>query len=697
MESRRRFALGQGFAAVVFALSALTFFAELPLAFERLTIAGTHGEHPGLTPASAAELRDAGLTPEFFAAYFTAIFLVFYAAYTGVGWALLLRKPNEPMAALLAVWMFAFGAGFPTGFGTLSSQFPLWRPAAETLWLASTVSLYYAIQLFPNGRFDPHWSRWLPLAGIAIELANRAGAAFPFPGLREALGVLFAGWMLLFLYAQLVRYRMRLTSLEKQQTKWVLFFLACSLALLAALPIVGSYVTGIWMEFAGNTAIYLALTGVPVAIFVAMMRYRLWDIDPIIRRTLLYGSLSAVLLAIYMLTVTYFATLFRSGPNLFVSLLGTGAVTLAFQPVQVHLRRLVNRLMYGDADDPYTVLTRLSKRLENELAPAASLEVVVDTLREALKLPYAAVTLASDGPPRVVASSGERSADAVVMPLQVHGAVIGSLELGRRSAGEQFRPSDRVLLEQIALQAGALAQSIRLHDALRASRTHLVRAREAERRRLRRELHDAIAPVLAAQLLKIGTVRHAAGEAAPAIEPLLSQIERDIELAIAEIRRLVYGLRPPTLDEYGLLSAIQELARPYGLPPSRLRLELSLPDALPPLDAAVEVAAYRILQEALNNVGRHARASRARVRLELRGERLELEIADDGVGLSESHPDGVGLASMRERAEELGGAFFAEAGGASPGTRIRVSLPIAAAPAAGTREEVRDHDEEHNE
>ncbi|HZG84242.1 sensor histidine kinase [Paenibacillus sp.] len=677
MTQRRSAVLGRGLAAVVFALTAFVYFADLPLYYDKLTIVAAEADHPRLTPESAAQLRTLGLSPFAFAGYFTALSMLFYAVYAGVAAALLLRRPNEWMAVLLAVWMLTFGAWFPNGFESLAAASPAWRPLTAFIGFVSTATLYYALQWFPNGRFQPRWTIWLPIAGIAADTLARFAPWPEQPRTWALEALLFAGWAIPFAAAQVVRYRRHLCAVEKQQTKWALLSIGASLALLAALPFAGAAWTGIWMELFGNTVLYAALMGIPAAVLVAMMRYRLWDIDPIIHRTLLYASLSVALLLLYIVTVSYFASLFRTEQNLAISLLATGVVTVAFQPLRLRLQRILNRFMYGDADDPYSVLTRLSGRLDQALAPGASLAVVVTTVREALKLPYAAVALDVAGRPVVLASSGEKGPDIASVPLPMHGEpeeVAGRLELGRRAAGEPFRPAERIVLEQIARQAGALAQAMLLNERLHASRTKLVKARETERRRLRRELHDAIGPALAAQLLKIGAARHYLGIDERAADRLLAQIETDMERAVDEIRRIVYDLRPPTLDEYGLLAAVQELVRPYTLPPLQLAVRLSLPDRLPPLDAAVEVAVYRILQEALHNVGKHARATKLRIRLELK-EQLELEIEDDGVGVDAGgrRGSGLGLASMRERAEELGGTFDVETG--APGTRIRVQLP----------------------
>jgi signal transduction histidine kinase len=229
---------------------------------------------------------------------------------------------------------------------------------------------------------------------------------------------------------------------------------------------------------------------------------------------------------------------------------------------------------------------------------------------------------------------------------------------------------------------------------LQASRERLVTAREEERRRLRRDLHDGLGPALAIQSLKVGAARSLLGRQLPGLDgtaahdvlgadAMLAELEQEIAATLADVRRLVYDLRPPTLDELGLVAAIREAAARYmraapasGPQPDGLTIHVEAPEVLPPLPAAVEVAAFRITQEALTNVVHHARAHTCRISLRLEDD-LWLEVEDDGQGLPlEPGRTGLGLASMRERAAELGGACQIEAGPGG-GTRVTAHLPLA--------------------
>jgi signal transduction histidine kinase len=305
----------------------------------------------------------------------------------------------------------------------------------------------------------------------------------------------------------------------------------------------------------------------------------------------------------------------------------------------------------------------------------------VKTVREALKLPYAAIALPRDPNGfEVVATSGEEPpGDPLVLPLSYGGESVGELLLAPRAPGESFSAADRRLLDGLARHAGVAVHGVRVMADLRRSRERLVLAREEERRRLRRDLHDELAPTLAALGLSAATVGELIStdpkEAAFANEKL----QAAIRATVGDVRRLVYDLRPPALDELGLIEAIRERASRYGVGDEGFRATVEAPDELPPLPAAVEVAAYRIMQEALTNVSRHARASACTVRLACTespsSRAITIEVTDDGVGLPETPEGGVGLHSMRERAAELGGECEIVSSWPS-GTRVFARLPF---------------------
>jgi len=303
----------------------------------------------------------------------------------------------------------------------------------------------------------------------------------------------------------------------------------------------------------------------------------------------------------------------------------------------------------------------------------AVLPTLAETIAQTLKLPYVAIALqhASGNELEIAAAYGLPTSSAVRLPLTYQSERVGELLIAPRAPDEAFTPAEHRLLTDIAHQAGMAAHAVRLTADLQHSRERLVTAREEERRRLRRDLHDGLGPALAAHTLKVGSARALLARDPATAEKLLTELERDIEAALSDIRRLVYDLRPPALDELGLVGAIRESGARHHR--DSLRVSVEAQAMLPALPAAVEVAAYRITQEALTNVVRHAQAHTCFIALTFNGE-LSLEIRDDGVGLAEDHHAGVGLTSMRERAAELGGTCVIEALPIG-GTRILAQLP----------------------
>jgi signal transduction histidine kinase len=587
-------------------------------------------------------------------------------------------------------------------------------------WAGSAILLLgvFVMLLFPDGRLvSPRWRivAWAALCGTALDAL---GIAF-LPGQLELthayvtnpfglVGVI--GWGLttyglfggstvlgmallstssLAALASLMLRLRRSRGDERQQIKW--FMIAAvpagvGLSLITLDLMVYFYTTTFlfhpvhvllsWVGFNGvNYVAAFALLVVPAVTYVAILRYRLYDIDLLINRTLVYGALTACVVGIYVLAVVALGALFRTQSNLAVSLTATGLVAVAFQPLRGRLQRGVNRLMYGERDDPYAVISRLGKRLEAAIEPEAALATVVETIAQALKLPYVAILLAEEGQSRIAAAYGSPAGEPEALPLAYQREEIGRLVLSPRAPGEGFSDADRALLEDLARQAEVAVHAVRLTADLQRSRERLVAAREEERRRLRRDLHDGLGAQLAGLNVQAGTLRRLIPHDPGAADELVVELREELRGAISDIRRLVYDLRPPALDDLGLVEAMRQLAERYGSQEGSLRVVVEAPEGLPNLPAAVEVAVYRITQEALTNVARHARATTCVVRLAV-DDNVALEIADDGVGIPSRRSAGVGLSSMHERAEELGGVCAVEAL-PEGGTRVPARLPLA--------------------
>jgi signal transduction histidine kinase len=390
---------------------------------------------------------------------------------------------------------------------------------------------------------------------------------------------------------------------------------------------------------------------------------------------LLTGGLHALLIAVYAVTV-YALVLavggypdLRVAPPLRLTVIALFLFALGVVPLSRWLRRRLDSLITSWPDDPYGAINQLQAELSRDPSPRAIVPAVVATITATLKLPYGAITSPPDGE-TVSVGVAPPNAERLSIPLRFGDTLVGALEVAARRPGVTFSADELALLHSLARQVGITLHAAQLSEALQSSRAQLVAAREEERRRIRRDLHDGLGPTLAAMRLQLGAARRTLRSEPEAAEVLLDELRADVAAATAAIRHLVYDLRPPLLDEHGLVGALRSLGR--LVEPLPLRLEL--PDELPPLSAAVEVALYRIAAEALHNVARHAGATSCTLQLELSDERVVLRVCDDGVGLSVGHRAGVGLAVMHERAEELGGSVVV-AQGTSGGVTVTTHIP----------------------
>ena len=426
----------------------------------------------------------------------------------------------------------------------------------------------------------------------------------------------------------------------------------------------------------------LAALPLPLGIAMGILRDRLFDIELVVRRTLVYGGLSIGVVACYLGVVSVVGTVLGSPSGYGASLLATGVAALVALPLRDVLQRAVNRMLYGERDEPVRAIRRLGERLEMATDPALAFPAIVDTVADALRLPYVALEVVdADGTSVRVAERGRPTDETVALDLAYGAEPVGTLRLGARSGEHGFRADEERLLRDLARQAGAAVHALRLREDLIRSRERLVIAREEERRRLRQDLHDGLGPSLAS----IGLRAEAAGETL-ARDPdharrLLDDLGGEVQSTLAEVRRIVDGLRPPALDESGLDGAIRiqaaRLDGGAGESAMTISVETS-PTPLPTLPAGLEVAAFRIVSEALTNAVRHAQARSCRVRLVVADE-VRIEVADDGRGLPRRITRGAGLDSMQARAAELGGSVRIERrrGG---GTVVEARLPLLGAP-----------------
>src|SRR5215217_5473801 len=686
---------------IVIALAAVSlFFAAVPAEFAQLRVPCPTAACPTgqLPPTGLRALEDLGLSLDSFAAYSVAMDIVFAAVYGAVAALIYWRKSEDRMGLFVSLALLTFGtATFPVTMATLAARHTTWEVPVAFFHFLGSASFGLFLYLFPDGRFVPRWTRWVALVWIAWQVPRYFFPTWYLdPDGWQALAsmVVWLGALGTAVYSQVHRYQRVSSSVQRQQIKWVVFgisaaltvFLGMFLALSVFAPTPGSP-GALLAHLIGYTFVgYLALLLIPVLIGMAMLRHRLFDVDLVINRTLVYGALTTSVVLLYVLVVGALGAVLQVQGSLIVSLIATGLAAVMFQPLRERLQRGVNRLIYGERDDPYAVLSRLGSRLESTLAQDAVLPAVARTVKEALKLPYVAIELRRVDAFETTAVAGAPVEDALRLPLVYGGETVGRLILGPRTGEEGFADAERRLLEDLAHQIGASAhaalmtdEALRLSADLQRSRERLVEAREEERRRPRRDLHDGLGPQLSSQALTIDAVRALMRRDPDAAEELLLELKADAQDAVADIRRLVYGLRPPALDDLGLLGALHETAAQYST--KGLNVSVQAPEDLPPLSAAVEVAAYRIAQEALTNVAHHAGARACTILLAMEEAGvLCVEVRDDGLGIpgareNSSVGTGVGLTSMGERAGELGGSLVVEAL-SEGGTRVLARLPL---------------------
>jgi len=614
-----------------------------------------------------------------------AVDILVAATFTICAIVIIVRKPNDILTIFVTIMLVTFGAATFTGeIRDVAFIYPGLDWLFKTIALIGNCAILAFFFVFPNGRFTPRWTAFILAAYTMIQLPRYYFPDSPLD-LQTTNPFLYN---LFFLAAnlsgpatQIYRYRRVSNSIEKQQTKWVVYGLTIGVGGYMTLKVFTFMITdpngsGLLIATALNLIAILFVLLLPLSISIAVLRYRLWDINPIINHTLVYGALSASTIAFYVFSVVFFSNYFRqSSANFIVPFIATGVIAFLFEPLREQLQRGVNRLMYGERDDPTTVLTRLSQRLEAALVPDSVLQTIVETLAQTLRLPYAAITLFTlDEEPRVIASFGLPPSELIHLPLTYQTERVGELILAPRSAGDSFTPADMKLINIIAQQAGIAAYTIRLNNDLQKSRERLVTAQEEERRRLRRDLHDGVGPTLASLSQRLDTASDLVKSDPEKSIYLLQELKRQVKGTVAEIRQLVYALRPPVLDEFGLVSAIREHVAPYT-GPNGIQVTFDVTEPMPPLPAAVEVAAYRIALEAFTNIVKHAQASACYIKIKTEDNTLQLEVSDNGKGLPLNNHAGIGLTSMRERANELGGECMIEIN-PSGGIFVRAKLPL---------------------
>jgi signal transduction histidine kinase len=543
-------------------------------------------------------------------------------------------------------------------------------------WFVATVGV--ALH-FPDGRLARQRRRFGARAFVAAILASSIGACTasdanltdlgswsnplalpsslqPLSGLLSLAGVALGTVATLgAVLALRTRWR-RGGQVEQQQ---LTLFAAAAALPVAAAPFALAGVAGGWL-------FSVAALPLPFAIAFAVLARGLYDLRTAVNRTLVWGTLSGVVVGVYALVIAGLGGLLDASGAGWLPWIAAGVVALLFAPLRDALQRAVNRLSFGRWDEPYDVLAAIGQQLE----AAADVDgLLADVVAELHGLGLQEVTI-RDADGRTLAGDAQALHRSDTLPLTAYGQTVGSLSYG---SAPGLRARDHRLLDDLAGHLGGLLHSYQLTHELQRALERLVLSREEERRRIRRDLHDGLGPALAGHVLRLDLIAAALDPRSP-VSADVETLRADMRGTVLEVRRVVEGLRPPALDELGLAGALRQITQRMTAGTGLVvEVEVAL---LPQLPAAMEVATFRIVAEAVANVARHAHASSCHVVIEAAGGSLRATIADDGRGLPSAPPaGGHGLQTMRERAEELRGRLHVLSAG---GTTIVAEIPLPA-------------------
>jgi signal transduction histidine kinase len=648
-------------------------------------------------------------------AYATLGVLIIRRAANLIGWIMLAEGIGIALLQLTSAYAVAGVAAHP---GSLPAA-RLAGTLSECIFSPATFLIAFMFLLFPTGKLpSPRWRPvaaaglllvGLTLTGLAVtprllQLPAPGGVSLAYPnplgvenlkpvlravpiGTLNGLAVVFVAFMAAVLVSLAVRYRAG-GRLMRQQIKW-LALAAVAFGVLLFIALLGLVAGQVWLYSAANaiTAV-VALFGIPAAVTIAILRYRMYDIDVIISRAVVYGLLSAAFTAIYAGIVVGIGTFVghQGGPVLTIA----AAVTIAllFQPLRRRAQLFANRLVYGRRATPYQALSDFAGDMAGQLDLTEAVDKMVSVLagatgadraeawiRVGTRLrpaavwphgspPSAAVALGPDG--GLPAFAGASRAVAV----QHGGELLGALSL-QKPRNEALTGTEDELLRHLASQAGLVLRNAALIDELRASRRRLVEAQDAERRKIERNLHDGAQQQLIALMIQLGLLEESADDPG-AVRQLAPAVKDGLRAALEDLRDLARGIYPPLLADQGLVPALQAQARKASLP-----VEIDA-DGIGRYPQDIEAAVYFCALEALQNVAKYAGASRATVSLSCTGGSLRFTVTDDGAGFdTASARHGTGLQGMADRLAALGGALDVRSQ-PGRGTTLTGQLPVSA-------------------
>jgi len=645
------------------------------------------------------------------------------APFAVVGFVVAWRKPGNPLGWIIlgTAVFFALSedasfyavadyrlrhGGLPFGWVALLAQ-PGWAPGIALFGLA--------VLLFPDGRPPSPRLRWVVWVFAAVALLWIGSAVTITVGAiighhtqvdsggnlllldstfhqspawwtvlsTVALGLGVVCW-LVSLAAQALSYR-RSSGERRQQLKWLMAGSAVALV---------SFMTAAAI-LRGGPAGFIAPAGflaIPLSIGVAVMRYRLFDIDVVISKAVLYGSLAVFITAVYAGLVVGIGALVGNQRSPLLAAAAAAVVAVAFQPARQWAGRLANRVVYGRRATPYQVLSDFARRLGGTYADEDVLPQMAQIVAAGTGAEQVVVWLRIDDQLRPEASS-DGSPPAGPLPVDGHqlpplpgidlsvpvvhqGDLLGAISV-KMPKDEPLRPAGQQLVADVASQAGLVLVNAGLIEDLRASRQRLVAAQDEERRRLERNLHDGAQQDLVALAIKVRL--GASAEDLAQAKEIFGELQADAAGALENLRDLARGIYPPLLADLGLAAALDAQAAKSPLP---VTVEA---DGVGRFGQDTEAAVYFCCLEALQNTAKYAHATQASICLQKQDETLRFTISDDGTGYNTSRtPIGSGLRNMADRLAALGGRLQVRSA-PGQGTAITGDLPLPSRAPVGTR------------
>lgn len=654
-----------------------------------------------------------------------------------VGLLIVTRQPKNPIGWILLGVGLCWGADAVlssyAGYAATSNLAHADLAAALDSWLwvpAIGVMGTFLLLLFPDGRLpSPRWKKlaWLSafvIAGSSVGVLLQHGSLADegYPGMTNPLGNTPLTPVLVPLQALIVlipiciiasavslvgRFR-RSRGTDRLQLKWLttgaaavalvyLIAMVASLGLSASsLGSSGSGGMPLWVRIIQDVALF-SFGLIPAAIGIAILKHRLFDIDLVINKAVVFGTLAGFITAVYVAIVVGIGSAIghgSSGPNLGLSILATAVVAVAFQPARDRVQRFANRLVYGKRASPYEVLSEFASRMGGTFANEDLLPRMAQILAEGTGAKQAAVWLRvgnelrpeaawphEDAPHEAVPLATGRLPElhaTLALPVDHLGELLGALSL-IKPPGERLTPAEENLAKNLASQAGLVLRNVRLTeellqrlDELQASRQRIVAAQDEERRRLERNLHDGAQQQLVALAIKVRLAGRVTARDPARASLLMEQAAREVTEALEVLRDLARGIYPPLLADQGLVTALESQTRKAALP---VAVEA---DRVGRYSQETEAAVYFCTLEALQNVAKYAQASRAVVRLTGDNGHVTFQVADDGVGfVLAKTPHGTGLQGMGDRLAALGGELDMDST-PGEGTTITGRLPATA-------------------